>query len=113
MPLARFRSTAYIKDRVETARVSLPAASPSNGRADMKKFLTFAGAAIALSCLAANAPAKAQAVFESIYTQPAQMVDGMNVGDRISATPRFAAATVTAAQKCGAGVVCKRRHGAH
>jgi len=79
----------------------------------MIKILTLAGAALALSCLTATPPAQAQAVFESIYTQPVEMVDGMNVGARISLAPRLGAAAGMAAQKCRAGVACGRRRGAH
>ena len=75
----------------------------------MKKLLTFAVAAMALSCLTAPAPAQAQAVFESIYTQPAQMVDGLNVGARISPASRFGAATE--APKCRTRDTCGRRQG--
>ena len=75
----------------------------------MKKILTFAVASLALSCLTATTPAQAQAVFESIYTQPAQMVDGMNVGARIAPASRFGAAT--AAPKCRTRDTCGRRQG--
>lgn len=63
--------------------------------------------------LAANAPAKAQVVFESIYAQPANMVDGIDVGTRESSTADHASASVAAEQRCPAGARCERGHGGH
>ena len=54
----------------------------------MKNYLALAGAAAALSFLVAPAPTKAQAVFESAYSQPAQMIDDLNVGSHLSFGPR-------------------------
>lgn len=50
----------------------------------MRKILTSAAAAMALSFLAASAPAQAQVTFESVYAQPAEMVDGVDIGARIA-----------------------------
>lgn len=64
----------------------------------MKKQLTFAAAVAAFSYPAVTTPANAQAVFESAYSQPAQMIDDLNVGSRFSFGPGSSAAPNLAVQ---------------
>jgi hypothetical protein len=53
----------------------------------MRKILTSVAVAMALSFAAANAPAKAQgsaAPFDSAYSQPANMIDGLDIGTPVA-----------------------------
>ncbi len=53
----------------------------------MRKVLTSVAAALTLSFAAANAPAKAQGSpvpFDSAYAQPGNLVDGLDIGTRVT-----------------------------
>jgi hypothetical protein len=78
------------------------------GGFDMMKILTSAAAAMALSFFAA--PAQAQATFESVYAQPAQMVDGVDIGARIGPEREIGAAPIVGVQASRPGSVYGRRH---
>jgi hypothetical protein len=84
----------------------------------MKHVLSTLAVASALLCLAANAPANAQSTLESAYTQPADTLDGIQVGRRISRASDFdqdlaPATRVAAAHKCRAGAPCERHRRIH
>jgi hypothetical protein len=68
------------------------------------RILSSSAAALTLLFLTANAPAKAQVAFESIYAQPANMVDGFDVGARVSNAPNYGSAMIVAAHSSGAAV---------
>lgn len=76
----------------------------------MRNILTSAAAAMALSLLAASAPAHAQTTFESVYAQPAEMVDGVDIGGRIAPAHHIGAATGAKVQRPRAGDAYGRRH---
>lgn len=77
----------------------------------MRLMLTLSVAAMALLSFAANAPANAQVTFESAYAQPANMLDGVDVGARISMEPDVFAPppqqqVEVAAVRCQPGQAC-------
>lgn len=80
----------------------------------MGRILSSSAAAVLLF-LTATAPSKAQVTFESIYAQPAVMVDGIDVGARISREPEIGPVTVVAAisPRARAAASGRRHHHAH
>jgi len=79
----------------------------------MRQFLLILAVAPAMLWLAANAPVRAQTTLDNAYTQPADIVSGIEVGKRISRSADFdqgpaPATRGGAAQKCRAGAPCQR-----
>jgi hypothetical protein len=84
----------------------------------MKQLLLTLALAPAMLCLAANAPVRAQSTLDNAYTQPADIVDGIQVGRRISRSAEFdqdlaPPTRVAAAHKCRAGAPCERHSHIH
>lgn len=85
----------------------------------MKQVLLTMVVAPMLLCLAANVPAKAQeTTLQNAYAQPADTVDGIQVGRRISRSADFAPdlapeTRVAASHKCAAGAPCERHRHIH
>ena len=78
----------------------------------MKKILVSSALTLSVFFLLASAPAKAQEFFfPNAYSQPVEMVDGINVGTNVADI--FAPKTVAVAQNCHAGADCEQRQAAH
>jgi hypothetical protein len=80
----------------------------------MKKILASSALTLSVFFLVASAPAKAQEFFfPNAYSQPVEMVDGINVGTNVDGADIFAPKTVAVAQNCHAGAACEQRQAAH
>ncbi len=79
----------------------------------MMKILVSTAAVLTVFCLVTSSSVKAQAVFESIYTQPMQMVDGFHVGEPLNGHPQYGSPTAVSQQQCQARAACGRRQFGH